>query len=120
MWPRPRGRLGTGRRSGPRSLGTRATPIITFFSCLLHYTLYFGVALSFFGVSLWRVRGRHLVDAQNQGIGQQIIGSNPQDQTFTPHLNSPLMETVDDGCSYLNQRVGFSGRVFPEYAALHL
>jgi hypothetical protein len=40
--------------------------------------------------------------------------------TFTPHLNSPLRETVDDGCSYLNQRVGVSGRVFPEYAALHL
>ena len=29
-------------------------------------------------------------------------------------------ETVDDGCPYRNQRVCVSGRVLPEYAALHL
>jgi hypothetical protein len=29
-------------------------------------------------------------------------------------------DCFDDGCSCLNQRVGVSGRVFPEYAALHL
>ena len=33
------------------------------------------------------------------------------------HLYSPVKETVDDGCSCLNQRVGVSWRVFPEYAA---
>jgi hypothetical protein len=55
-----------------------------------------------------------------RGPSQQIVGRNPQDETFTPHLNRPQRETVDDGCSYRNQRVCVSGRVFPEYAALHL
>src|SRR5262245_31674198 len=31
-----------------------------------------------------------------RGVSQQIIGMNPQDRTFTRHLNSPRRETVDD------------------------
>ncbi len=64
-------------RSGPRSLWTESDP--DHYILQLSPSLYFGVAFLFFGVSLWRVRGRHQGDAQNQGVGQQIIGRNPQD-----------------------------------------
>src|SRR5262245_65653359 len=46
-----------------------------------------------------------------RGVSQQIIGMNPQDRTFTRHLNSPRRETVDDRRSYHNQRACVARRL---------
>jgi hypothetical protein len=69
----------------------------------------------------WRQQStQQRLDGSTASLSQQIIGRESQDWTFTPHLNSPRRETVDDGRSYRNQRVCVSGCVFPDYAALHL
>ena len=57
-----------------------------------------------------------------RGVSQQIIGMNPQDRTFTRHLNSPRRETVDDRRSYHNQRACVARRMIgvpSEAIALH-
>jgi hypothetical protein len=58
-------------RSGPRSLWTESDP--DHYILQLSPSLYFGVAFLFFGVSLWRVRGRHQGDAQNQASANKSL-----------------------------------------------
>ena len=74
----------------------------------------------FVGIAEGNAPTNGTIENANLGASQQIVGRNPQDQTFTPHLYSPVKETVGDGCSCLNQRIGVSWRVFPEYTASHL
>ena len=55
-----------------------------------------------------------LISRIDLGANQQMIGRGYQDETFTPHLDRPTKETVDDGCSYRDQLVCVGGRVFTE------
>jgi hypothetical protein len=119
MWPRPPGtRLGRGGDRG-RALGGDLRARSRSYITLCDESLYLSICW-------YRLRAlRHEVDA----VGQKVP-SRPQP---TNHWQKPTRldihasskqglkkETVDDGCSYRNQRVCVSGRVFPEYAASHL